>query len=49
MTDVDWGELLGRSSAMETVDPPANLHRDQCVFITGAGGSIGSALTLQLA
>jgi dTDP-4-amino-4,6-dideoxygalactose transaminase len=49
MTDVDWGELLGRSSAMETVDPPANLHRDQGVFITGAGGSFGSALTLQLA
>lgn len=48
MTDVDWGELLGRTAAMETVDPPADLYRDQCVFITGAGGSIGSALTMQL-
>jgi FlaA1/EpsC-like NDP-sugar epimerase len=49
ITDVDWGEFLGRSSAIKAVDPPAELHRDQCVFITGAGGSIGSALTLQLA
>lgn len=48
MTDVDWGELLGRTAAMEIVDPPADLHRDQCIFITGAGGSIGSALTMQL-
>ena len=49
MTDLDWTGLLGRASAMERVHPPADLHRDQCVFITGAGGSIGSALTLQLA
>ena len=49
MTDVDWRELLGRSSAMEVVDPPASLHRDQCVFISGADGSIGSALTMRLA
>ncbi|MHB1794189.1 MAG: polysaccharide biosynthesis protein [Acidobacteriaceae bacterium] len=49
MTGVDWGELLGRPAAMEIVDPPADLHRDQCVFITGTGGSIGCALTMRLA
>jgi FlaA1/EpsC-like NDP-sugar epimerase len=49
MTDLDWTGLLGRASAMESARPPADLHRDQCVFITGAGGSIGSALTLELA
>jgi len=49
MTDLDWAGLLGRSSAMESANPPADLHRDHCVLITGAGGSIGSALTLQLA
>ncbi len=49
MTGVDWRELLGRSSEMEIIDPPAGLHRDQCVFISGAGGSIGCALTMRLA
>jgi FlaA1/EpsC-like NDP-sugar epimerase len=49
MTEMDWAGLLGRSSAIENAHPSAALHRDHCVFITGAGGSIGSALTLQLA
>ena len=51
MTDMDWVGLLGlgRASAMGSDLPPADLHRDHCVLITGAGGSIGSALTLQLA
>jgi FlaA1/EpsC-like NDP-sugar epimerase len=49
MTAMDWAELLGRASAIENAHPSAALHRDHCVFITGAGGSIGSALTLQLA
>lgn len=49
VTDMDWAGLLGRASAMEDEHPAANLHRDECVLITGAGGSIGSALALQLA
>lgn len=49
ITDMDWAGWLGRSSAMESANPPAGLHRDHCVLITGAAGSIGSALTLQLA
>ena len=49
MTDMHWAGLLGRASAIERAHPPADLHRDHCVLITGAGGSIGSALTLQLA
>ena len=48
ITDIDWAGLLGRASALGSEHPPADLHRDQCVLITGAGGSIGSALTLQL-
>ncbi|MGC2509595.1 MAG: polysaccharide biosynthesis protein [Acidobacteriaceae bacterium] len=47
--DVEWDGLLGRDSATEHAHLPVDLHRDQCVFITGAGGSIGCALTLQLA
>jgi FlaA1/EpsC-like NDP-sugar epimerase len=47
--DMDWADLLGRASAREPTHLPADLHRDECVLITGAGGSIGSALTLQLA
>ena len=49
INDMDWVGLPGRASAMEIARPHADLHRDQCVLITGAGGSIGSALTLQLA
>lgn len=49
MTDMDWAGLLGRASAVGNSHPAANLRRDQCVLITGAGGSIGSALTLKLA
>lgn len=49
MTELDWAGLLRRPSTKENAYPPANLHRDQCVLVTGAGGSIGSALTLQLA
>lgn len=49
INDMDWAGLPGRASAMESARPPADLHRNQCVLITGAGGSIGSALTLQLA
>jgi FlaA1/EpsC-like NDP-sugar epimerase len=45
---IDWAGLLRRASAIERAHPYADLHRDQCVLITGAGGSIGSALTLQL-
>ena len=46
ITDIDWAALLGRASALGSEHPPADLHRDQCVLITGAGGSIGSALVL---
>jgi FlaA1/EpsC-like NDP-sugar epimerase len=46
---MDWAGLPGRAAAMESAHPHDDLHRDQCVLITGAGGSIGSALTLQLA
>jgi FlaA1/EpsC-like NDP-sugar epimerase len=48
MIHMDWSGLLGRASAVESARPSANLHRDQCVLITGAGGSIGSALALRL-
>ena len=47
MIDMDWAGLPGRAAAIECA-PDGDLHRDQCVLITGAGGSIGSALALQL-
>lgn len=49
MIHMDWSGLPGRAAAVGSTRPPANLHRDQCVLITGAGGSIGSALSLRLA
>jgi FlaA1/EpsC-like NDP-sugar epimerase len=48
MIHMDWAALLGRPSAVERAHPPDDLHRDDCVFITGAAGSIGTALTLKL-
>ena len=47
--DIDWAGLLGRASAIESAHPPADFHQGQCVLVTGAGGSIGAALALQLA
>jgi FlaA1/EpsC-like NDP-sugar epimerase len=44
---IDWYPLLQRPAL-----PPAlslTHLRDQCVFVTGAGGSIGSALSIRLA
>lgn len=46
--NMDWAGLLGRPSAIESARLPAELHRDDCVLITGAGGSIGMALALQV-
>ncbi len=45
--EIDWYGFLERLPLLPAPDL-ASLH-DQCIFVTGAGGSIGSALSLRLA
>jgi len=47
--DVDYDDLLGRGGV--SVDEPAikGMFKDKTILITGAGGSIGSALAAQIA
>lgn len=45
----EWAHWLGRRAASKTIARFSAFHRDQTILITGAGGSIGSALALQVA
>ena len=45
----DWEPLLGRSTAVYDPEQFSALHREKAVAITGAGGSIGSALAHRIA
>jgi FlaA1/EpsC-like NDP-sugar epimerase len=45
----DWEQLLGRSIVPASQDRFSALHTGKAVMITGAGGSIGAALALQIA
>ncbi|MHB8302914.1 MAG: polysaccharide biosynthesis protein [Acidobacteriaceae bacterium] len=45
----DWNELLGRSTGSQDPSVARFAHADKSVLITGAGGSIGSALASQVA
>ncbi|MGC1782818.1 MAG: polysaccharide biosynthesis protein [Acidobacteriaceae bacterium] len=49
MTGVDWRGLLERPAALGQPITCGALHKDECVLITGAGGSIGSVLAVRLA
>ncbi len=45
----DWEPLLGRSTAAHDPEQFSALHREKAIVITGAGGSIGSALAHRIA
>jgi FlaA1/EpsC-like NDP-sugar epimerase len=45
----DWESLLGRSTVFHNPEQFSALHSDKAILITGAGGSIGSALAQRIA
>jgi len=47
--DVDYGELLGRGGVVVDREAISSTFKGKTVLITGAGGSIGRALALQIA
>lgn len=49
ISTLDWGGFLGRTLQDVSVAAFRDLHQERCVLVTGAGGSIGSALARQIA
>jgi len=45
----DWAQLLGRSGTVKTMERFHSFHENKTIVVTGAGGSIGSALSLEIA
>jgi len=43
--DVRWDGLFPRQPSGDDLPPPTELHRGRSVLVTGAGGSIGAALS----
>ena len=46
--DFEPADLLGREEINFDLDTIAPYYKDKTVFVTGAGGSIGSEIVLQL-
>lgn len=46
---IELGDLLGRAEVQTDMDGVARLLNDKVVFVTGAGGSIGSEICRQIA
>ena len=48
MREISYRDLLGRPAVQLENDKILDMLRDKCVLVTGAGGSIGSALCRQI-
>lgn len=47
--EANWDELLGRSTASDRFGYDANFCNGKTILVTGAGGSIGTALAMRIA